>query len=307
MKARKSLLLTLAAAFLLPLGLIRATPASAASDISISLSPGQQRITLNPGETVTAEVTVINSGTTEYEFVVYATPYEVAPDYSGNIFDNPATARSQISRWISFAGQAKTAPSTLAPNERRVIEFTINVPDSVPAGGQYAAIMAEVVPPPDAGGVVTVRRVASLLHAHVNGNTLEQGAITERVWRRRYASRQVNTSLTIANTGNTDFVAENSLIVQTLFGRTVSETRDPAKLVFPDTSRTFELNWQSKGPVGIYKLTQQSTFLGNTISATRWIVLIPVWLVAAGILTLVVTSVFLVFGITKLRRRRYRD
>ncbi|MCL2038584.1 DUF916 domain-containing protein [Candidatus Saccharibacteria bacterium] len=305
---------TLAAALttaaLLTIGLARPL-AAADSNVSISISPSTQRLTLDPGQTQTAEITVINSGDTPYQVRVYAAPYQVAPDYSRNIFDDPATAHSQIYRWISFANQSdsldEAASFTLAPNARRTIEFTITIPASVPAGGQYAGIMAEVIPPADASGVVAVRRVASLLYANINGNTIERGTVIERTWQGRYQSRNVNTSLIIENSGNTDFDAESRLLITNFFGKTVGEITEPAKLIFPGTSRRFELNWQSKGPFGIYKLTQQSRFLGQTVEESKWVFVAPTALFIFTVLILAL-AIFAaaIAGLARKRRRKVR-
>ncbi|MCL2094591.1 hypothetical protein FWH13_00505 [Candidatus Saccharibacteria bacterium] len=268
--------------------------------ISLSVSPAQQRLSLEPGGTSTAEVVIINSGTEGYDIRVSATPYEVAPDYTHNIFDREGVY-SQIHRWITFNGQTTFR---LEPGERKTVTFTVNVPISVPAGGQYAGIMAETIPPADASGVVAIRRVASLLYANLAGDTIETGSVTDRVWRSFYPSRDVTTSLTIQNTGNTDFSVENHLFVDSLFGRRIAEVTEPARVIFPDTSRTFELNWQSARSVGAYRITQQSAFLHQSITETKLIVIMPVWFIISAIMA-VFTIVILI--ILSVKRRRSTD
>ena len=271
--------------------------------ISISVLPAQQRLTLEPGETKTAEVTVVNSGNVEYEVKVYATPYTVSEDYTSNVFEGDTLPFSQIWRWISFDGKDTNDLFVLEPGTRKTIEFTIDVPESVPAGGQYAGIMAEVAPPTDATGIVSIRRVASLLYTNINGETIDKGEVTNRIWQSFHSNGDIKTSLTVKNLGNTDFAVENHLIVDNLFGRRVDEIIEPAKVILPDTSRIFELNWESKSPIGIYRLTQQTKFLDQTITETKLIFILPVWFIILALAVLIILIVIIINIIKKKKRR----
>jgi hypothetical protein len=271
--------------------------------VSISVSPGQQHLSLDPGETKAAEITIINSGNFKYEARVYASTYAVAPDYTGNVFDSEATTRSQIYRWISFGNGEPSKIIALEPGARQTVEFTISVPENVPAGGQYAGIMAEIIPPADETGVIAVRRIASLLYANINGETINKGEITNRVWQSYYSSQDVKTSLTITNLGNTDFAVENRLTITSLFGKTIDEVVEPPKLILPETSRTFELNWRSGRRVGIYRLTQQSQFLDQTISETKLIFVIPIWFTVL-VIAAIIAAVFIIIVCIKKKRRK---
>jgi hypothetical protein len=326
----------LAAALLLSLGggvLFTGRPATANNgangnepSVSLSVSPAQQRLdTLNPGDTVTAETIIINSGTEGYDVKVYATPYEIADDYSHNIFDRESTY-SQLYRWVTFNDPTEFY---LEPGARRTVRFTVTVPASVPAGGQYASVMAETVPPADATGVIAVRRIASLLYANIAGDTKTGGEITGRTWRDSCptdltptpndakqntpcsSNRDILTTLTIKNTGNTDFSAENRLIVHNIFGKQIDEVVEASKMIFPETSRTFGLNWRSTRAVGVFRLTQQSTFLNQTIEESKWIFILPVWFIITIVAVLAAVVIAVVFFIkrrqSRRRGRRYAD
>ena len=301
--------LILTVAFMLPLGSAGAVFAVGSSNdpvvdepaVSISLSPGILRMSLDPGETKTAEITVINSGNIAYDAKVFAATYAVAPDYSNNVFEGDETIYSQIYRWISFKDGEPEESFNLGPGERKTVGFTIAVPESVPAGGQHAGIMAQIVPPDDAAGVIPVRRVASLLYARVNGDTIDKGEVTERSWRGFYSGRDIDTSLTIKNTGNTDFAVENRLVVMGLFGNLVDEVTEPPMMIFPETSRTFELK-SKNGTIGIYRLTQESRFLDQTFTETRIIFVTPIWLVLLAYGVTIAVIVLLIFYINKRRK-----
>jgi hypothetical protein len=272
------------------------------------MSPTQRRLSLDPGEVRTSQVTVGNSGDVAFEARVYATTYQMNDDYTGNIFGGNEQPRTQISRWITFDGADATETFSLAPGEKRVVEFTVTVPESVPAGGQYGGIMAEVAPPADAGGIVAVRRVASLLLANVNGQTNDSGRVTSQRLSAFAPRRKVSAGATVQNSGNTDFGVENVLTIRNLFGGKVDEVRARSEIVFPDTSRDLSVNWPSidadedeadtdsvpRAPIGIYRVTLQTNFLDQTVETTKLVVVMPPWLIAATCLVLVVVGVVIV-------------
>lgn len=282
------------------------SPTDSASNISLSVLPAQQRLTLEPGETKTAEITIVNSGGVEYEAKVYATPYTVSDDYTSNIFEGEELIYSQIHRWITFDGNESTDTFTLEPGERKTVEFTINVPESVPAGGQYAGIMAEIVPPPDATGVVAVRRVASLLYTNIDGETINKGEITGRTLQSFYSNQDIETSLTVKNLGNTDFAVETRLKITGLFGGEVDEIVEPTKILLPDTSRKFDLNWHSESPIGIYRLTQQVKFLDSTVEETRIIIVMPMWFILLVVIAIMVLIIVIIIRARNRREKKKR-
>jgi len=295
----------LAAALLPSLGF--AGLASAVDEsISISVSPAQQRLLLEPGEIKTAEITVINSGTVRYEAKVYATAYAISPDYSTNAFDGEGEVFSQIYRWITFDGGESSEPFMLEPGEKKTIEFTVSVPQSAAAGGQYAGIMAEIVPSSDASGVVPIRRVASLLYANINGETINNGEVVDRVWQQLYFNQDIKTSLTVKNRGNTDFAVSNRLLITNLFGGQVDEVIESPQIIFPDTSRDFELNWQSGSSIGIYRLTQQSYFLEQTVEETKLVFIMPAWFIVSILVIIVILIMAIIIGVKKRGNRRRR-
>ena len=292
-----------ASIFFSSLGLFNATSATEdRSQVSILISPTQKRLVLEPDETRASEVTVTNSSTVSYEVKMYATPFAVTPDYSENIFDDKNLPRSQIYRWITFAGKNANEPFVLEPGEKKLVRFFIKVPKDVPAGGQYASIMAEIVPSSDTGAMKFVRRTASLLLTNIdNGKTVSKGEISKRSWWGLYVDGDVRTSLTIENLGNTDFLVESSLAITGLFGGEVDEVKEEPKIVFPETSRTIDLNWQGGVPFGIFRLTQKTKFLGETIEETKIVITISGWLL---ILIIVITTALIVWLAIKIKRKR---
>jgi hypothetical protein len=267
--------------------------------ISLSVSPTRQSLELNPNETTTGNITVTNSGTLDYRVRVYATPFTVNEDYSQNVFDQENNY-SQISRWITFAGATEF---DLAANERKTVDFEISVPESVPAGGQYASIMAETVPDENATGVVAVRRIASLLYAHVTGTTINKGNVISREWSGIYTTSEIKTRLTVENSGNTDFTVISRLIITDLFGHKIDEISTPVRTLLPDTTLAFDLNWTSPSLIGIYHLAQETDLLDDTIRAEHTIIIMPIWFAVLALL-LVIGIIFTLVIFIKKRHKK---
>lgn len=132
-----SYLLTLPA---LVLGLFTTTPVAAleAGDLVMSISPSEQVIELTPGEHYEGSVTVTNVGRLAFNFTLEAAPYHVNddsydPDFST---DNSYT---NLKNWLRFPKSIYR----LEPGQSANAEFTVDVPEDAPSGGQYAAIMIQ--------------------------------------------------------------------------------------------------------------------------------------------------------------------
>jgi hypothetical protein len=167
--------------------------------------------------------------------------------------------------------------------------------------------MAEVAPPANATGVIPVRRVASLLYANVNGETINKGEITDRIWHSFYSKQDIKASLTVKNLGNTDFAVANRLQINGIFGNQIDEIVEPSKIILPETSRTFEFNWHSNSSIGIFHLTLTSQFLDQTITESKLIFIIPVWLIILTPIIILAVIVTVISYIKNKRHNRRRD
>jgi hypothetical protein len=274
------------------------SPRAGAADtpaLAISMSPTSQEITLNPGQTQDFTATVINDGRQDFTVRLQSQPYSVKNNYTANDFDAQTTF-TQITDWITFKDEDREF--TLAAGTRRQVSFTVTTPQSVPAGGQYAAISAQAsLADTGGGGVMSVYQISSLVLATVDGDTVSDGKVLDHQWQAWYQTSDITTSLTVRNAGNTHFYATNRLIVEGLFGGEIARQEIDSKLVFREDSRVFNLNWTSPKPIGIYKLTHESEFLGETVRESKWIVVLPIWallviiVALAAIVATIVTSV----------------
>jgi hypothetical protein len=268
-------------------------------ELALSLSPTLADLKLTAGTAVAGEVLVVNDGLVPLNIEVAALPYTINDDYSQNVFDAPST-RTQIADWITFADG--DSHFRLEGSERKTVHFTITVPTSAPSGGQYAAISAHGTVD-GAGGVMATYQIASLLLTEVEGDTTRSGEVANRNFGGWSGSSQITTHLTVQNTGNTHFFVTNRLIITNwLGGAEAARVETDPKLVFGDDSRDFEIDWTADKPVGVYWLTQESEFLGDTHSLRRLLIILPIWFIIASLLTLAL----LIFSFIKLRKKLHR-
>lgn len=242
---------------------------------SITISPVSAKLQLAPGTTTDGNFKVTNSGTSNLTFKVYATPFYVNNNDYENLQFSGELNRTQIARWITFDQEEYT----LAPNATAQIAYHVNVPASVPAGGQYAAIMAESVIAQSDDGVNASSRVGMLVFRSIAGTTIEKGAFLGSNIDKWYKTSPVQTSVDIQNTGNTDFAVNTTLRVYNIFGVEIYNSGLKTNQVLPETSRSISLDWNSDMRIGFYTIKQSVQFLDNAEKTYKqFVLLMPVWI-----------------------------
>ncbi len=250
--------------------------------IHLQVSPVKQKISLAPGSKYKGTFKVQNVGTESFNYSVYATPYSVTseqydPDYS------TVGTYSQISNWITF--DKKTEKGTLQPGTSVDVEYTVNVPEDVPAGGQYAALMAQT----DAGNdenatVAVVHRVGMILYAAIPGETRESGEIIKNNVNTFYFEPPLTVSSLVKNTGNVESTANYTVKIYPLFSNEAVFNTENAeegsydKDVMPETSRFNSITWEGAPNIGIFSVEQTIKFAGQTSTVKKLVLICPLWL-----------------------------
>jgi hypothetical protein len=298
-------MLLLTSAFALTAGIARAEEENNAAKQNspvIQISPTMKRLDLEPGEKQTGEITIANSGKVNFSFKVYAAPYTVIGDEHEPNF-NTETNFTQISRWISF----EKTEYTIAPEKEQIIKYVINVPEDVPAGGQYAAIFAETINNDDIGessigSIKTASRIGMIIYANIAGDTRASAEIIQFALPTFYSSfgmPDVTAIARVKNTGNTDFEATYRFKVEPLIGGVVYDD-EQVQVVLPDTERQAELKWAETPLLGIFKITFSVTAGDATREISTAVLVLPPWLI---IIVLLLLTLLIVWLIIKVRRR----
>lgn len=267
------------------------------ADTTITLSPTAHRLEIEPKKTYNGALTVINSGNDQLDIRVYSAPYQVQNEAYDPVFSKD-TPRTQISRWVKFEKDSYT----LAPSQQLRVPYTITTPDSIPEGGQYAAIFAETNDKPD-GAIVRKKRVGMLVYAKPQGETNESGKVELAA----PGILQLGSDLTLRerliNSGNTDLTGEIDVRATDLFGKEVFSQKQQ-KVVLPDTARQVPVEWKNTPGVSIVKLSQAVQFAGKKTTNEQWVLLIkPLWaLTISAAITLIIGGV--IYAIHRPKKRQ---
>ena len=284
------------------------TQAEEKAAVHIQISPVKQKISVKPGDSYTDTVKVQNVGAARFNYNVYATPYSVTSDKYDPNYSN-FTTFSQMSKWITF--DENTAKGALDPGETRDVRYTVNVPEDVPAGGQYAAIMAETADGNDENSTVNVvHRVGTILYAAIPGETRVSGEIVKNNVNTFYFSPPLTVTSLVKNTGNVEETAKYTVKIYPLFSNEAvfnteeAEENAYSRDIMPETERFNSITWEGAPSIGIFKVTQIIDFAGQDQNheVTKLVLICPLWL----LFVIFALLFFIIFWLVSRARDRKR-
>ena len=275
-----------------------------------TIAPMSHTISMEAGDTYDGYITIANPVNAEedFDYRVTVAPYAVTgEDYAADF--SSKTARTQIVDWITIENPV----GTLGPNESTKIHFVINIPETAPAGGQYAAIVIGSNSDAEVSGGVSVNNVfemASIIYAEVTGNTIEDGAVLENSIPGFVTNIPIRVSTLLTNTGNAHEIARISLEVKNFFSATQiypqpDESGIVDEVIMPETSRYVTRDITNVSPLGIYEVTQTVDYLGEINQLKQIVVACPIWFMALVIVTIIAVITSIIFRIKSSRRKRH--
>ena len=289
---------------------------------SISLTPVSKVFQIASGSTYDSTFEVKNEGDSEMKIEVYAAPYSYVYSDAEDTYKlgfNNENNYTQISRWIQIKdteGNYVEKPTfKIQPHEALVVEYRINTPNSIPAGGQYAVIFAHTLTSVvAANGIKTEASPGLVIYGRsTEGETITASEISdlniqqnvqteEEVRNHFYASAKVK------NTGNVDFIATGVLKVDGILGGAHYETPSNAGRVsvIPDTELAVTDEWQETPSFGIFRVTWTVTAGDQTETIEKTIFLIPIYVILIFILVLTFMVIWIIMMVRKRKERRSR-
>ena len=269
------------------------TPVMADVAKGLTMAPMNEKVIINPGESFQSSFRVSNPAESkeamEYEL-------SVDPFYSKSggelVFekDDIDLEHTQMVDWVKFDVATK---GKLEPNETREIIYTIDVPQSAPAGGQYAMIgVSTVSNNDDANGksdgknsnasITEIKRMGHLIYAEVTGNTVKQGDIYDMNVPSFLLDGNIKGSAAIKNNGNVHGDARYYLQVFPLFSgeEVFTNEEDPTThTILPNRDYYAEIVWEDTPAIGFYNVVFKVEFEGETQEIKKMVIKMPVWLI----------------------------
>lgn len=254
---------------------------TAYADGKFSVSPMNQKIILTPGETYQGSFKVTNPGTNTANFAYKAavTPFYVNDNYD-IVYENNGDYNQMVD-WVSITNPEGIIP----PNNTIELYFSINVPETAPAGGQYAAITV-TSNNNDASqeGAINIQAkysIAHIIYAEVAGTTERRGEVISADLPSFLLSGNITGTSAIKNTGNVHGTARYTLQVFPLFSSEEVYTNEEKPLeltILPDRTLYNELAWEETPPVGIFNVKYTVEFEGVTTEVSKMVIICPIWL-----------------------------
>ena len=252
----------------------------ATEQASFSISPMNQKITLNSGERYYGTFKITNPGTNNYNFhyITSISPFKVNEDYN-IVYENNGDY-SQILDWITV----ENSEGVIAPNSTAVVRFYIDVPEDAPAGGQYAAIIVSSDDEEEAKEGLNIQSkyaIAHVLYAEVAGETVRKGEVDSISVPSFLFTGNIAGSATIENTGNVHSDAAYTLQVFPLFSKEESFTNEEnpeVSTILPEAKRTTIVTWEDTPMLGIFHVIFKAEFEGVESKVDKYVIVCPIWL-----------------------------
>jgi hypothetical protein len=244
-----------------------ALSASAASAITIQdsgaalvgdfvLEPAKVEVFLDPGETVSRAVSVINRTTDDVDYVIELEDFVGTGDGTSAVKflgddESPYSFRSGI--------RPEVRSFTLAPGERATVPVDIVVPEDAAPGGYYTSLIVSNKPsdaPSDSSGTKIVSRVAQLIFVRVNGDVVEEGLLRDfRLTPPGFfrSHGPYTFEVLYENQGSVHLAPYGLITVYNMFGQVVAQVPVDAYYAMPKSLRYRQVTWDKPALFGFYR------------------------------------------------------
>ena len=276
--------------------------------MSITITPPLFQLSLQPGESWSSAITVVNNNT--YGLSLYADPVQFRPSgesgrpsfISNTIGNGPMSTvdDTTLAGWI-------TVPKGVFPVNREQtysLPVTIHVPEDATPGGHYAAVLIGNNAPEsitEEGAVNVSSSVAALFFLTVSGDVTEAGRVREFSTQKSvYETAEAHFTLRFENQGNVHLLPQGNIVIYNMFGKErgfipVNHDGNYGN-VLPESIRNFNFTWESDSglwDIGRYKAEVTIAYgrdsKQSALSTTYFYVLpvVPLLQVLAGLFFLI--------------------
>jgi len=275
-------------------------PASAHGETTasqaITLTPASTELKINPGDSASKTVDIINSGHDSFGVKITSSPYHISGvDYDPKFTQLPGTV--DASQWVSLS---KTSAS-VDGGKVLTVPYTVTVPKGTAPGGYYAVVFAETSADDSKTGVVSHNRVGNILYITVNGDIKSSGDLTGGTIPSFSFGGPVPITTKISNTGGSHFITKAVYSVVSMTGDEVFKS-STERYILPQTEREITETWSPRPLFGIFTVHRSATINGEIKTLPdQKIVIISPWVIIAALFL-----IGILLGVPYHRARRRR-
>lgn len=258
---------------------------------AFTVSPMSQKITLRPGETYKGSIMVANpkAATEDFYYKVAIYPYFIKGDSYETDFETMSDW-SRIVDWTTLEDET----GVLKPNDMKKINFTIEVPENAPGGGQYMMLGVSSDAPMDdneGAAIQSIYEMASLIYANVEGAAIHEGQVLENRIPGFVMDGKPFVATKVTNTGNVHETAEITISVKNNFNGETIYPKDGEKntfevVVMPESTREVKKDIANLPPLGVFEINETVSYMGGETGSTAVVVVCPAWFILLVFATL---------------------
>ncbi len=226
---------------------------AAAPEGAFMVTPAKVEIDINPGETVSRDITIENNTGSETTFTM--TAENISGTHSGSetvVFSNATDTASSLKENISFEKNT----FTIANGGKISLPVTITIPQNAEPSGRYAAVLVKAIPSGSASGASVASQIGVLFFVRVAGDTGANATLKKFGTKNDaylFANADVPFRVTFENTGNVHVNPYGKIWIRNMLGQKVGEIILDPWFVLPNSVRTRDAEWKMSGAFGVYR------------------------------------------------------
>lgn len=293
----KRIFVSLSMFAILGLGLLFPVSAKAVSQ-GIQISPINYSYEINAGNSVNAQFVISNITDQPMNYVLETENFsdvsdEGAPSFGG--VNEQELGVTTLKDWINIAVADKEG--TIAPGDKKMISFSIDIPVGADPGGHYAALFAkQVAKTPEGKTILGVQnRVGSLVLVTVPGKVTNTAEITSFTYTKFFWKDPAQFSMKVKNTGTIHYDSTAKVTLTSLLGKKTEIDLGKHTLI-PKFSRDYSGTWAKNFPFGYYKVSATATDgSDNLITTTGVLWALPIMIVIPVVILLILVIWIIVY------------
>lgn len=218
----------------------------------IQIDQSKIRLSISPGKTKTGIINITNPSAEEKDIRVYLEDWYYIPPFDGSKEFLPSgSLQNSCSSWISFS----PAELSIPPLGRKIINYTINVPQEA-VGGHYAILFFEELlgkPETKEGvGVGVALRIGVLFYIEPEGKIKKIAELENILVEKKDDSLEINADL--VNTGDTEITAKINFHIIDRKGIVYARGKFNDVYTFPKDRAKLYSKFKTKLKEGLYDL-----------------------------------------------------